>query len=88
VLDPSAWFETPKSFSVKLRPVGDTPHHPPYVDVIEMVGRKSPRLGEVVELESAVGRNPRGLARCEVYADDGGRGVEVSKVAVFQFPSC
>lgn len=81
VLDPAAGLEAAVGFPVELHPVLDAAHHPADVNVVKGGFGKSPRLGEVVELEFAVGRHPGGLGGREVDADNLGGGVFVGEVA-------
>ena len=57
-------------FLVKGRPVSNTAKERSRVDKIEALFAVQPWLGEIVDLESEIGRNHRGLGRAEIGSQD------------------
>lgn len=56
--EPTPGSEVVESLGVEFVPVRGGADEPPGVDVVEVVGRKSPLEVEVVDLEGQVGRDP------------------------------
>jgi len=58
VLEPAARLEAAEALLVEARPVAEAAHHVPDVDEVEVVIGEGPWLGQVVDDELAVRRDP------------------------------
>ena len=81
VLDVPAGLGAAEGFAVERGPVRDAAVQVAQVDKVKVVGRVGPGELGVIDLKAEVGRDPGGLDRADVEADDRSRGELVGKVA-------